>query len=70
MAQVRVIEATYPNEDFVWYAFSHLFSTKLYLIHIYGKSISVSFEGAILINTLVELLAKLQVGVAHQLTDE
>ena len=31
---------------------------------------SVSFEGAILINALGELLAKLQVGVAHQLTDE
>ena len=42
MAQVRLIEATYPNEDFVWYAFSHLFSTKLYLIHINGKKVFLS----------------------------
>ena len=60
---------------FVWYAFSRLLRRASIYYKIIPKShlgreiFLFGFEGARLI-LLVELLAKSQVGVTHQLTDE
>ena len=63
------------NRCFVWYAFSRLLrrASIYYKIipnsHLGREIFLFGFEGARLI-LLVELLAKSQVGVTHQLTDE